>query len=96
MDLLPQEFYAMKGKSAREAIITRTLWYDTVRLQHQSFAVVSADLSQCFDLISHPQCSLSFQAFGCPINPIKIMLTALQTMSVLIWYCTPPVPLPSR
>ena len=48
------------------------LWIDANWLQHRSFAVVSADLSQCFDFIGHPQCSLAFQAFGCPINPIKI------------------------
>ena len=84
MELLPQEFYAMKGKCAKEAIITQTLWTDTNRLQHRSFAVVSADLSQCFDLINHPQCSLAFQAFGCPIQPIKIMLLTLQTMNFWI------------
>ena len=83
-DTLPQEFFAIKGRSAKEAILARTLWCDTNRLQHRSFAVVSADLSQCFDLINHPQCSLAFQAFGCPINPIKIMLLTLQTMNFWI------------
>ena len=81
---LPQEFFAMKEKSAKDAIITRTLYCDTLRLQHQSFAVVSADLSQCFDMIGHSQCSLGMQAQGCPIKPITIMLFALQNMNYWI------------
>lgn len=80
-DLLHQEFFAMKGKSAKDAIITRTLWCDTNRLQHRSFAVVSADFSQCFDMIGHTQCSLAIQAQGCPIKPISLMLFTLQNMS---------------
>ena len=44
-DSLPQEFFAMKGRSAKDAIMTRTLWSDINRLQHKPFAVVSADLS---------------------------------------------------
>ena len=58
-DTLPQEFFAIKGRSAKEAILARTLWCDTNRLQHRSFAVVSADLAQCFDMINHTQCSLA-------------------------------------
>ena len=80
-DSLPQEFFAMKGRSAKDAIMTRTLWSDINRLQHKSFAVVSADLSQCFDMIGHPQCSLAMQAQGCPIEPISIMLRTLQDMN---------------
>ena len=80
-DTLPQEFYAMKGKSAKDAIITRNLWCDINRLQHISYAVVSADLSQCFDMIGHSQCSLAMQAQGCPIKPISIMLFTLQNMN---------------
>ena len=83
-DTLPIEFYSMKGKSAKEAIITRTLWCDINRLKHRSFAVVSADLSQCFDMIGHSQCSLAMQAQGCPIKPISIMLFTLQNMNYWI------------
>ena len=83
-DTLPIEFYSMKGKSAKEAIITRTLWCDINRLEHRSFAVVSADLSQCFDMIGHSQCSLAMQAQGCPIKPISIMLFTLQNMNYWI------------
>ena len=71
---LPQEFFAMKDKSAKDAIMTRTLWSDTNRLQHRSFAIASVDVSQCFDMIGHAQCSLAMQAQGCPIKPISIML----------------------
>ena len=39
-DSLPQEFFAMKGRSAKDAIMTRTLWSDINRLQHKSFAVL--------------------------------------------------------
>ena len=31
-DSLPQEFFAMKGRSAKDAIMTRTLWSDINRL----------------------------------------------------------------
>ena len=80
-DTLPMEFYAMKSKSAKDAIITRTLWCDISSLEHKLFAVLNADLSQCFDMIGHPQCRLAIQAQGCPIKPISIMLFTLQNMN---------------
>ena len=58
-NLLPQEFFAQKGTSTMEAIITQTLLCDINRLQHRTFLVVSADLSQCFDSVGHAQCNLS-------------------------------------
>ena len=78
---LPQEFFAMKGRSSKDAILTQTLWCDINRLKHVSFAVASVDLAQCFDMIGHAQCSLAMQAQGCPIKPISIMLFTLQNMN---------------
>ena len=54
------------------------------RLQHRSFAIASVDLSQCFDMIGHAQCSMAMQAQGCPIKPISIMLFTLQNMNYWI------------
>ena len=77
MDLLPQEFFAQKGMSAMDAILTQTLWCDINHLQHRTFSVVSADLSQCFDSVGHALCSLSLQGFGAPMKPIAILIIAL-------------------
>ena len=49
---LPQEFFAMRGRSAKDAILAQTLWCDTNKLQHQFFTVVSADLAQCFNMLT--------------------------------------------
>ena len=41
---LPDKAYAVAGTSATEATLTQILWSDTNRLQHKSYAIVSADL----------------------------------------------------
>ena len=77
---LPDEAYSVAGTSATEATLTRILWSDTNRLQHKSFAIVSADLGQCYDSIAHVPCSLSLQAFGTPRKLATMTLYALQVM----------------
>ena len=81
MNLLPKDVFAQQGTSAMEAILTQTLWCDVNCLQHRTFAVISAGLSQCFDSVGHAQCSLAPQGFVAPIKLIVFMLIALQIMN---------------
>jgi len=71
--IIPDNQFATSGTNNKLAAdINRTL--------HIPSAVVSADLSQCYDAVNHAMCSIALQAFGVPMMAIKFMLICLQSM----------------
>ena len=80
-DLIPQEIFAVAGRSAPDATMAKIMFTDICRTQLRNHAVASVDLGQCYDAVAHGFCSLALQAFGVPMKAIKLMLLTMQTMN---------------
>lgn len=42
------------------------------------------DAANCYDSIAHAIVSLIYQAFGCPLSAVELMLGAIQEMKYLL------------
>jgi hypothetical protein len=78
--IIPDNQFATSGTNAVEGIFVKSMAADINRTLHIPSAIVSADLSQCYDAVNHAMCSIALQAFGVPMMAIKFMLICLQSM----------------
>ena len=80
-DIIPPDQCATKGIGKDQDSMLKQLHCDIHRTMYVPFAVVSADLANCYDSVQHGCAALALCAFGIPPNAVKLVLTCLQTMS---------------
>ena len=78
--MIPPEQIARAGTDANVGTVLKHLHNDIHRTMHINSAVVSADLTNCYDAVHHSIASIAVQAMGVPVLAVKLVLSCLQTM----------------
>ena len=83
-DLVPEEIYSEKGKTAEDAILHQVLAYDIARQKRAPFIVASVDAAQCYDRIAHAMAALTLRASKVPDSSVHCMLQPIRDMEFYI------------
>ena len=83
-DLVPEEIYSEKGKTAEDAILHQVLAYDIARQKRAPFIVASVDAAQCYDRIAHAMAALTLRASKVPDSSVHCMLKPIREMEFFI------------
>jgi len=78
--LMPDEIYSERNRLADDGTLSKVIFYDIVRQLRRPACLAAVDADNCYDRISHPIASLTFQAFGVPTSAIESMLSTIQDM----------------
>jgi hypothetical protein len=81
--IIPAEQFARRGSQATKGVLTSGLFCDIAWALHNSVAIESVDLANCYDTIAHPIASIALQSFKVCKVMVAIMLYVLKTMT---WY----------
>jgi hypothetical protein len=76
--LAPEQYGSRKGHKAIDLATCKALTYDLLWQLKRPGAICSNDAKSCYDLIGHPQASLSMQRVGVPRFAVDCMFTTLQ------------------
>lgn len=79
-DLIPDENFATAGIRCDDAVMTKTFVCDGSKVLHHPMSLDEADFGDCFDRTAHGPKSIALQSWGIPVNAIRTLLTAIQTM----------------
>jgi hypothetical protein len=82
--LMPEEIFSEKNQMADNGTLCKTLFYNITRQAQVLAAIVSVDVSNCYDRIAHAMASLIFQAFGVPLTAVETMLGAIENMKFFL------------
>jgi hypothetical protein len=82
-DIIPAEQFAKRGLQATEGVLTSGLFCDIAQALHQTTAIESVDLANCYDAVAHRIASIALQSFKVCKVMVAMMLYVLQTMT---WY----------
>jgi len=77
---VPDELFSTSGSQTMDAIMSKTFFSDVSKVQHHPASIEGCDLGDCYDRGAHPPTSIGMQAWGVPINAIKVLLTSLEMM----------------
>jgi len=77
---VPDELFSTAGSQTMDAIMSKTFFGDVSKVLHHPASIGGADLGDCYDCGAHPPTSIGMQAWGVPINAIKVLLTSLEMM----------------
>ena len=83
-DLVPEEIYSEKGKTAEDAVLHQVLAYDIARQKRAPFIVASVDAAQCYDRIAHAMAALTLRASKVPESSVHCMLQPIRDMEFYI------------
>ena len=79
-NLVPEEIYSAKGKTAEDTVLHQVLVYDLARQWKRPIVVSSVDASQCYDRIAHAPAALVMRAFQVAASSVSAMLLPIQRM----------------
>jgi hypothetical protein len=82
--LIPEEIYSERGRTADDGTLTKTLAFDIARQFKIPMGVASVDADNCYDRIAHAMASMVFQAFGTPTSALVAMLSTIQEMKFFL------------
>lgn len=82
--LVPSEQFQKSQSNCQEASLVKNLSTDNSRILHNSFAIVSADLDQCFDRSNGAIAGLAARAHGVSEKSTKLMLNTMQLMQYFV------------
>ena len=83
-DLIPDEIFSERNRTADDGTLSKVLFYDLVRQSRRPAGVSSVDADNCFDRIAHAMASLIFQACGVTANSATTMLSMIQEMQFFL------------
>ena len=66
---------------ADDGTLSKTLFYDIVRVLRVPAAISSVDAANCYDSIAHAIASMVFQSFGVPEEGVQSMLVAIEEIA---------------
>jgi hypothetical protein len=82
--LVPSEQFQKSRSNCKEASLAKNLSTDNSRILHNSFAIVSADLDQCFDRSNGAIAGLAARAHGVSEKSTRLMLNTMQLMQYFV------------
>ena len=83
-NIVPPEQFAKSKSSCEEASLVKNLICDIARILHNSLAIVSADLDQCFDRSNGAIAAVGARAHGVSENSTSLMLNTMQLMDYFV------------
>jgi hypothetical protein len=78
--LMPDEIYSERNRLADDGTLSKVIFYDIVQQLRRLACLAAVDADNCYDRISHPIASMTFQAFRVPTAAIESMLSTIQDM----------------
>ena len=81
---MPEEIFSKKNWTADNGTLCKTLFCNINQQAQVLAAIVSVDVSNCYDRIAHAMASLIFQAFGVPLTAVEMMLGAIENMKFFL------------
>ncbi len=79
-NMMPEEIFSEKGKTAVDGTLAKVLFYDLSRQFRKPAAIASVDASNCFDRICHAIASLVFRSSGVCPSASQAMLGTIAEM----------------
>ena len=76
-DLVPEEIYNEKGRTAEDAILQQVLMYDIARVTKRPLVVAQVDAAQCYDRVALAMAALTLRAFKVHNSSVLGMLQPL-------------------
>ena len=83
-DMMPDEIFSEKNRTADDGTLTKVLFFDVVRQSRRAAGISSVDADNCFDRVAHAVASLIFQAFGVSKSTSAAMLRTIQEMQFFL------------
>ena len=83
-NIVPPEQFAKSKSSCEEASLVKNLVCDIARILHNTLAIVSADLDQCFDRSNGAIAAVGARAHGVSEKSTKLMLNTMQLMEYFV------------
>ena len=83
-NLIPEEIFSERNKTADDGTLTKTLFFDLSRQSRRPAGVASVDADNCYDRVAHAMASLCFQAFGIEELAVQTMLGTIQEMKFFL------------
>lgn len=83
-DLVPEEIYSEKGRTAEDAVLHQVLAYDIARQTRAPLIEASVDASQCYDRVAHAMLALTLRASKVPKSLVNCMLQPIRDMEFYI------------
>ena len=79
-NMIPEEIFSKKGKTAEDAILQQILVYDITRQLKRPLMVASVDAAQCYDRVAHTMTALTLRAYKVRQSSVMGMLQPIQNM----------------
>jgi hypothetical protein len=77
-EIIPVEQFAKRGSQATEGVPTSGLFCDIARALHNTVAIDSVDLANCYDAVAHPIAGITLQSFKACKVMVAMMLYVLK------------------
>jgi hypothetical protein len=82
--LIPLECFAKKGSNCVNAVMTKIMYCNKSRMHHHPMIVLCNDFADCYDRVALPVAAVTLQSFGIPIEAVRVLLLAMQTMKYFL------------
>ncbi len=79
-NLIPLECFAKKGSNCINTVMTKIMYCDKSRTHHHPMIVLGNNFADCYDRVALSIASVALQSFGIPIEAVRVLLLAMQTM----------------
>ena len=83
-DLMPDEIFSERNRTAAEGSLTKVLFYDIARQSRLAAGISSVDADNCYDRVAHAIASLVFRSFGVSKEATGAMLKSIQEMKFFL------------
>ena len=81
--IIPVEQFEKRRSQATEGVLTSGLFCNIAQALHNTAAIESVDLANCYDTVAHPIANIALQSFKVCKVMVAMMLYVLKTMT---WY----------
>ena len=80
-----EEIFSERNRMVDDGTLSKTLFYDIVRVLRILAAISSVDAANCYDSMAHAIASMVFQSFGVTEEGVQSMLVAIEEIKFLLW-----------
>ena len=79
-DMIPENIFSEKGKTAEDAILQQVLVYNIARQLKRHLVVASVDVAQCYDRVSYTMTIITLRAYKVRQSLVMGMLQPIRNM----------------
>ena len=77
---IPDEHFAKKGSHCNNANLCKRFFCDISRVLHWPASMQQSDFGECYDRAAHAPTSIAMQAWGTPVEAIRVLFKCLMLM----------------